>query len=76
MIFMLFTPVDKVVYKLSTASCKIKRVQRQMNYPAASYGVSEVGCFAWLSMTDQCHSEAESRKISLQIHSKLREINL
>ncbi len=47
----------------------------QMNYPAASYGVSEGRCFAWLSMTDQCHSEAESRRISLQIRSKLRGIN-
>ena len=57
-----------------------KKLDRQvsiseMNYPAASCGVSEGRCFAWLSMTDQCHSEAESRRISLQRHSKLRGIN-
>ncbi len=48
-----------------------KRLSDLMNYPAVSCGVSEGRCFAWLSMTDQCHSEAESRRISLQRRSKL-----
>ncbi len=48
---------------------------KNLNYPAASYGVSEGRCFAWLSMTDHCHSEGESRRISRQIRSKLQGIN-
>ncbi len=62
-----------------------------MNYPAAICGVSEGGVLRSAqhdpfdktqghgevnrTMTDQCHSEAESRRISLQIRSKLRGIN-
>ena len=41
----------------------------EMNYPSASCGVSEGRCLAWLSMTHQRHSEAESRRISLQRRS-------
>jgi len=37
-----------------------------MNYPAASYGISEGGCFAWLSMTCSTKLRVTVEKIDLK----------
>ncbi len=118
-------PEKRLLVTFSTGETKVydckplleEEVFRPMNYPAASYGVSEERCFPFAepvleaaqgrrtqhdlfdpstgsgssrgrsrgdntqghgegnrTMTNQCHFEAESRRFSLQIRSKLRGI--